>query len=327
MSGMSRRVTIIDVAERAGVSRQTVSRAMNDLVGISAETRERVLAAATELNYRPSRFGRGLVEQGPITLGLVVEDLSIAYVAELGAAVVRACAPYGWNVVLADALHAPHPERVAGDLARRVDALVGYGVLTADIRGTGGMPVVQLDGRAAQLAEGGVIELARETAMAELAEHLVDAGARRPVVLDLAGGRGRTRSLALAASLRPLTGGADVPVREVDAREGHREILEQLLHERFDTIVAFNDELAVRLLRALRGLGVDVPGRVRLVGVDGLEIASLVTPELTTLSIDIETVAQQTVSLVVGMLDGSVPLSGAAAHRTVPYRLEVRASS
>ncbi|MDN5598916.1 MAG: LacI family DNA-binding transcriptional regulator [Brachybacterium sp.] len=324
---MSRRVTIIDVAERAGVSRQTVSRAMNDLVGISAETRERVLAAATELNYRPSRFGRGLVEQGPITLGLVVEDLSNAYFAELGAAVVRACAPYGWNVVLADALHAPHPERVAGDLARRVDALVGYGVLTADIRGTGGMPVVQLDGRAAQLAEGGVIELARETAMAELAEHLVDAGARRPVVLDLAGGRGRTRSLALAASLRPLTGGADVPVREVDAREGHREILEQLLHERFDTIVAFNDELAVRLLRALRGLGVDVPGRVRLVGVDGLEIASLVTPELTTLSIDIETVAQQTVSLVVGMLDGSVPLSGAAAHRTVPYRLEVRASS
>ncbi|MDN6400113.1 MAG: LacI family transcriptional regulator, partial [Brachybacterium sp.] len=159
MSGMSRRVTIIDVAERAGVSRQTVSRAMNDLVGISAETRERVLAAATELNYRPSRFGRGLVEQGPITLGLVVEDLSNAYFAELGAAVVRACAPYGWNVVLADALHAPHPERVAGDLARRVDALVGYGVLTADIRGTGGMPVVQLDGRAAQLAEGGGLEL------------------------------------------------------------------------------------------------------------------------------------------------------------------------
>ena len=327
MSGMTRRATIIDVAERAGVSRQTVSRAMNDLAGISAETRERVLAAAAELNYRPSRFGRGLVEQGPITLGLVVEDLSNAYFAELGAAVVRACAPHGWNVVLAEALHAPHPERVAGDLARRVDALVGYGVLTADIRGTGGMPVVQLDGRTSQLAEGGVVELARETAMAELAEHLVGAGARRPVVLDLVGGRGRSRSLALAAALRPLTDGADVPVREVDAREGHRESLEQILDDGTDTIVAFNDELAVRLLRALRELGVDVPGRVRLVGVDGLEIASLVTPELTTLSIDIETVAGETVSLVAGMLDGSVPLSGAAAHRTVPYRLEVRASS
>src|SRR5699024_8685403 len=190
MSAMSRRATIIDVAQRAGVSRQTVSRAMNDLPGISAGTREKVLAAARELNYRPSRFGRGLVEQGPVTLGLVVEDLSNAYFAELGAAVVRACAPYGWNVVLAEALHAPHPERVAGDLARRVDALVGYGVLTADIRGGGGMPVVQLDGREAQLSEGGVVELARAQAMTELAEHLAESGARRPVVLDLVGGLG-----------------------------------------------------------------------------------------------------------------------------------------
>ena len=89
----ARRATIIDVAARAGVSRQTVSRAMNDLPGISAATRDRVLAAAKELNYRPSRFGRGLVEQGPPTLGLVVGSLSNSYYAELGAAVVRACAP------------------------------------------------------------------------------------------------------------------------------------------------------------------------------------------------------------------------------------------
>ncbi|MDN5898827.1 MAG: LacI family transcriptional regulator [Brachybacterium sp.] len=327
VSAAARRATIIDVAERAGVSRQTVSRAMNDLPGISAATRERVLTAVKELNYRPSRFGRGLVERGPTTIGLVVDDLSNAYFAELGAAVVRACAPYGWNVVLAEAQHAPHPERVAGDLARRVDALVGYGVLTADIRGTGGMPVVQLDGREAHLAEGGVIELLREAAMAELAAHLSDSGARRPVVLDLVGGGGRSRSLALAAALRPLVGDGEVPVREMDARQGHRESLEEILADGIDTIVAFNDVLAVRLLRILRGLGVEVPGQVRLVGVDGLEIASLVTPELTTLSIDIEAVARETVSLVAGMLDGSVPLSGQAARRSVPYRLEVRAST
>src|SRR5699024_4546919 len=183
-----RPATVIDGAPRAGVSRQPVAPAMNDLPGISAGTREKVLAAAQELNYRPSRFGRGLVEQGPVTLGLVVEDLSNAYFAELGAAVVRACAPHGWNVVPAEPLHAPHPERAAADLARRVDALVGYGVLTADIRGGGGMPVVQLDGRESHLAEGGVVELARTEAMAELAAHLAESGARRPVVLALVGG-------------------------------------------------------------------------------------------------------------------------------------------
>ena len=87
MSVASRRTTIIDVAERAGVSRQTVSRAMNGMPGISTATRTTVLEAAKELNYRPSRFGRGLVEQGPTTLGLVVSDLSNSYFAELGAAV------------------------------------------------------------------------------------------------------------------------------------------------------------------------------------------------------------------------------------------------
>ena len=59
-----RRAGILDVAERAGVSRQTVTRAMNDMPGINAATKQRVLEAARELHYRPSRFGRGLVTRG-----------------------------------------------------------------------------------------------------------------------------------------------------------------------------------------------------------------------------------------------------------------------
>src|SRR5699024_12695492 len=119
------------------------------------------------------------------------------------------CAAYGWSVVLAEAMRAPHPERGGAGLARRVDALVGYGVLTADIRGGGGMPVVQLDGRESHLAEGGVVELARTEAMAELAAHLAESGARRPVGLDLVGGLGRSRSPAPAAALRPPVHGTE----------------------------------------------------------------------------------------------------------------------
>lgn len=321
------RPTIIDVAERAGVSRQTVSRAMNDMSGISAATREAVLAAVKELNYRPSRFGRGLVEQGPITLGLVVADLSNTYFAELGAAVVRACAPYGWNVVLAEAAHAPRPGQVATDLARRVDALVGYGVVTGGIRGGTGMPVVALGDSAEQFEAVGVVELATTEAMTDLAEHLRAAGVARPVVLDLADEAPGPRAQALAVALAPLTADGEVPIRGVDARTGHRAVLEAVLEGGADAIVAFNDELAVRLLRSLRSLDVEVPGRVRIVGVDGLEIGSLVTPELTSLSIDIDEIARETVTLVAGMLDSSLPLQGPSAHRVVPYRLKRRASA
>jgi DNA-binding LacI/PurR family transcriptional regulator len=326
MSRQGRRATIIDVAARAGVSRQTVSRALNDMAGISAETRERVLEAAKELNYRPSRFGRGLVEQGPTTLGLVVGSLTNSYYAELGAAVVRACVPHGWNVVLAEADDAPQPERVAADLSRRVDALVGYGVLTAGIRG-GGMPIVQVDGSAAQLGEAGVVELPREQAMADLAAHLRDRGVRRPVVLDLGTPETRERTDALVGALGGIAEEGRVPVRTVHAREGHEEALPALLADGADALIAFNDELAVRMLRALRRSGIDVPSRVRVTGVDGLEISTLVTPELTTLALDIERVAEATVALVAGMLEGTVPLSGEGAHRRVDYRLVVRDST
>ena len=327
MSPAARRATIIDVAERAGVSRQTVSRAMNDQPGISAATRERVLRAARELSYRPSRFGRGLVEQGPVTLGLVVLDLSNSYYAELGAAMARACAPAGWNMVLVEVGNTPDPEVAAAELARRVDSLVGYGVLGGEISGDVGMPVVRLDGRPSETDRGGVVELAPAAAIAELADHLREAGTRRPLVLDLVGGPLADRPLALAAALRSLHEDGEVPIWEVEARAGHRAVLEVALASGADALLAFNDELAVRLLRTLREMGVDVPGDIRLVGADGLEIGSLVSPELTTLSIDIDEVARQTVSLVAAMLEGSAPLTGDGAHRVVPYRLEVRASA
>lgn len=332
MTAEPRRATILDVAARAGVSRQTVTRAINDMPGISAVTRQRVLEAARELNYRPSRFGRGLVEQGPITLGFAVKDLGNSFFAELGAAFVRAATPYGWSVVLAETAHAPQPEQAAAQLARRVDAIVGYDVLSGQIRGGMGLPVVRLDGSAQETEDSGVVELSAEKALADLAAHLGAAGVRRPVVVDLDDGDGgrSARTHALTAAMTPLRAGSEeprVPIATARLRNGHETLVARILEDRPDAVIAFNDELAVRLLRALRLRGVDVPGDVRVVGIDGLEIASLVSPELTTLAIDLDQVARETVELVRGMLDGSVPLRGPQAHRVVHYRLERRASA
>src|SRR5882757_5228477 len=70
-----KRVTIHDVARSAGVSRQTVSRALNDKAEIDGGTKQRVLDAAQALGYRPSRFARGLVRQDTTSIGLVIPDL------------------------------------------------------------------------------------------------------------------------------------------------------------------------------------------------------------------------------------------------------------
>ena len=347
MAAPGRRATIIDVAQLAGVSRQTVTRAVNDMPGISSATRQRVLDAAQQLSYRPSHFGRGLVEQGPTALGVAVRDLSNTYFAELGAALVRAAAPRGWNVVLTETDHAPHPEQAAGELARRVDALVGYGVATGQLRGAVGMPVVELGDSDDIGRDRGVVELATGSALAALLTHLRDAGVRRPVVVDLLegtmdGGTGGTgdagsaaavehvparRARRLVTALAPLSGDGTVPCLPARARTGHEDLVDRVLAEQADALIAFNDELAVRLLRTLRGRGIDVPGRIRVVGIDGLEISSLVSPTLTTLAIDLMEVAEQTVELVAGMLEGTIPLTGPEAHRTVPFELLRRESA
>lgn len=75
-SGPTVRVTIDDVARVAGVSRQTVSRAMNGKAEISAATRRRVLATIEQLDYRPSAFARGMRTQRAGSLALVLPDIS-----------------------------------------------------------------------------------------------------------------------------------------------------------------------------------------------------------------------------------------------------------
>ena len=64
-----KRVTIYDVAREAGVGRQTVSRALNDLAEIAPATRERVLAAAARLGYRPSALAKGCLVTRAVVVG------------------------------------------------------------------------------------------------------------------------------------------------------------------------------------------------------------------------------------------------------------------
>ncbi|UXZ56836.1 substrate-binding domain-containing protein [Curtobacterium sp. Arg-1] len=117
---------------------------------------------------------------------------------------------------------------------------------------------------------------------------------------------------------------ASVPTAEAGAEQTERILAE---HRRVDAVLAFNDVLALGVLSACRRAGVDVPGDVRVVGVDGLPLGTLVAPTLTTLAVDLDEVAGQALDLALGMLAGELPRSGAAVERTVRHRLLLRESA
>jgi transcriptional regulator with XRE-family HTH domain len=79
--------TIKDIADKAGVSYATVSRALNGKYGVRPSTRERVLAVARRMGYRPNAIARGLVTRRTMTLGLVVPDIKNPFFPEIAGGV------------------------------------------------------------------------------------------------------------------------------------------------------------------------------------------------------------------------------------------------
>lgn len=120
------RITIEDVAREAGVSRQTVTRAMNGMTEISAKTRQRVLDAANALGYRPSRFASNLAARRKShAIGLVIASFRNPYYTELAAEVLDVATARGWQVVVCSREQGTDLELIS-TLAGQVDAIFGY---------------------------------------------------------------------------------------------------------------------------------------------------------------------------------------------------------
>lgn len=324
------KITINDVAADAGVSRQTVTRAMNAMAGISPATRERVLDTARRLGYRPSRFGRALVKGDQHrTIGLVLDDLTNPFYPELASALIGFAATAGWNVVLADTRHAPDRTELLTDLVAQVDAVVGFLWLDPVTQAglLDGLPVVKIDPEERSPVHGAVgFDL--RPAMRQAARHLHGQGVRRPVMVDCSRQRPSGRARIFVEEMARLgveTSVHDVGPNTVDAGVAGAEAVFDRW-PRTDAIMAFNDLVAFGVLQGLRAQGRDVPGEVKVIGIDGLSIGTLVTPALTTLAIDMTQVARLAIDLVLGMSAGDLPASGPAVRRRIRHRLLVRAS-
>jgi len=328
--GAGRRVTIRDVADLAQVSRQTVTRAMNDMAGISVETRQRVLDAARTLGYHPSRFGRGLVRHDHHTLGLVISNLLNPYYPEFASAVVARAAERGWTVLLLDCKGADAERTMITQMADQVDALIGYLHLgrTELDQLVPGVPAVWIDAeRKAEQPDGVIFDL--RPGLEAVADHLLAHGVRRPVMLDNSSpesSSGRARDFLRSMASR----GIDVPVEHAggDQLEHGIEATTKIIGSRPDTdaIMCFNDIMAFGALKALRAGGREVPQDVRVIGIDGLAAGSYVTPQLTTLAVDIAEVAALAVDIALGRRDGTVSQASRRSRRKVRHRLIVRES-
>src|SRR6266566_396075 len=117
--------TLADIARALGVSKMTVSRAINNHPEISPDTRARILDAAQRMNYRPNQYARALTTNRSFLLGVVVPDLMHSYFAEICRGIESVAKPLGYqNLICSTDEDAPNEQVEIGALLPRTDGLI-----------------------------------------------------------------------------------------------------------------------------------------------------------------------------------------------------------
>jgi LacI family transcriptional regulator len=301
---VGKRVTILDVAAEAGVSRQTVSRAMNDTEDINAATRRRVLDAAERLGYRPSRFARSFVTRDKThAVGLVVASFRNPYYTDIAGELLEAATGRGWPLMMM-AVQGPTAASMAL-LSNQVDVLVGhFDQADADLLAIArGLPLIRLEGRG-RLPGVHSVEVDIRSGVVEAVRALRERGARRFGMVDSAysmhsGGayEPSARSDWFAAAVGEGFTGL-VPGEETitGGGEGFRDLMAR--HPETDAVLMFNDLMALGAVQSAHVLGIDVPGDVRIVGIDGLALGEAVDPPVTSVALDRQGLAANVLDIV-----------------------------
>ena len=304
----SGRVTLNDVARAAEVSRALVSIVMRDAPGASAATRERVKAIALDLGYRPDLRARSLAGQKSRLIGVMFGVDVGAFHFDLLEGLYAAAEEHGHGLVLT-ALTPGRDERKAAESLQdfRFDALVMLGPATAKPLLAGSVPVAVVGWHVEDPAVD-VVRTSDERGMRMAVDHLVKLGHRRIAHID--GGAGliavsrregyatAMRAQGLAAEIRVIPGGQT----QVDGQRAARALVDQ--GNLPTAVVAFNDDTAVAAMALLSQQGIDVPGRLSIIGWDDIKAAALASVGLTTVAQQPAVMSRLAVERVVARIEG-----------------------
>lgn len=337
----SRRVTIADVAEAAGVSKTAVSFAFNNPARLNVVTASRIIEIADSLGYRPDPVARMLTQRRTGTIGVLTPQALASIFANpffgmfsAGVAAVAEEAGYGLHFI--SPLH--------GSLSRAigratVDGVVAIGLAAdhpeiTEIR-RAGLPMTTVDSDHFDTLPS--VDVDDEGGARSAAEHLVGLGHRDVLVLGIERAE-HAPSNAEDVVARRLRGyrqafeavGVAIPDEDVVVSPatfaGGVEAVERAYAagRRPTAILAMSDAIAIGAIRGLRDRGLSIPSDVSVVGFDDIELAQTTDPPLTTVHQPIRGKGEEAARLLLSVIGGR---SQEVAHRRLATRFIVRAST
>ena len=315
MKQSTKRVTIVDIASKSGVSKSTVSRVLRGDGDVSEGVRLKVTRAASRMNYQPSVFARSLRSQRSHAIGLIIPDIANPFFPEVVRAIQNTADARGYTVLLANSDWHVERERKYLDFAQRyhLDGIIinPVNITPAELKKSG-CPVVVIGSRASYQVFD-MVASDTQGGIACAVDHLVSRGHRDLALI--AGPTGNPGADVRARAFRELMAAHGLALDETRilcfdfTREGGAAAARALtaLAPRPTAVVCGNDLIAIGVLAGLREAGIDVPGDLSVIGIDDIDAAAMTFPPLTSVSKDKTRLGVRAASLLIDRIEGKLP--------------------
>jgi LacI family transcriptional regulator len=324
---MGHRPTIYDVAREAGVAASTVSRAYSRPGRVNAETAQAIFAAADRIGYRATRITGPLGRRtGAVTLA--VSDIANPFYNEIISGAEEAARLAGYALLLANTSESGPVERAA--VERSLDLVEGVVLASSRMSDSAirmiakQKPLVLMN---RQLPEISCIVSDNPRGARQAAEHLGALG--HDTITYLAGPESSWAEGVRWRALREAAQELELRVRRIDPQDSPNMVTGfraagQVVADGATAVLAYNDQLAVGLMKGIQAAGLRVPDDVSIVGFDNILLAEVVDPPLTTVTAPMRTAGRTAVGNVLALAAGA---QADGETLTLPVQLVVRGST
>lgn len=335
------------IAKALGVSGATVSRALNDRPGVGSDLREKILAKARELNYKPNMPARGLATSQTFNIGFFfmqksglsggVDPFYTEILHSAQQVIARSAYHVAFETLSPDALTRPNDFRFVRE--RRIDAMIlagpdiPAGFITAMVNTK--LPLVLVDNRLG-FSPVNCVNSDDELGAYSAAKHLIELGHRDIGVIagPKAWASTARRMWGYQRALNECGWQMHIVQMSETSIESGRAAYHQLIGEypRLTAICAVNDSMAIGAIRAAQQEGRRVPDHLSVVGFDDITWAELNDPPLTTIRIPRQQIGKEAAHRVLMLLQDPdllaseivVPVSLVKRYSTLPMSKEVK---
>lgn len=313
------RTTIKDVAKRAGVSAATVSLVLNKPnPSISKETRENVMKAVKELQYRPNRLAASLASKKSNTIGVIVPDNSNLFLAEFSNCIETAISKHGYAMILGNASNsATKTIKYLYDFSdRSVDGIILVQSIFENPEHTAtcieALTNLQIP---TILSDRFPITHSFESVKTNdflggylAIKHLLDMGHNQIGII--AGEMYFPNCIERLEGCKKALLEAGIPFDQSLVYEGDFQMssgaaaLPYLLEKNVTAIFTFNDMIAYGVYKALSNYNLKVPEDISIIGFDDIWVSDVICPPLTTIEYPLKEIAETVVDRLISLIDG-----------------------